>query len=175
MFTAFNALCISREPCAGWSSIPWGSILYNLQSHLILGWPVLDFEFLAHIFGASSTQLECEWFPRQNETFPDMCETSNNWKKWPEPRDEDLCGGIARAGQWRPDPWLILHATVTALWQIAAEPFSGLDSEIQIDYSAPFSHVSFFTIYFKKGGFVPFSCNELKLRRHCKSDDTLSI
>ena len=139
----------------------WGKninlILYNLQSHLILGWPLLDFEFHVHIFGASSHSVWfSEWFPRQNETFTDMCETSNNWKKWPEPRDEDLCGGIARAGQWRPDPWLILHATVTALWQIAAEPFSGLDGEIQIDYSSPCSHVSFFTIYFKKGGLCSF-------------------
>ena len=156
----------------------WGKninlILYNLQSHLILGWPLLDFEFHVHIFGASSHSVRA-WVGSQGKRdihryVRDIKQlkkmTRAAWRRfvWRH--------RACRTMKTRPVTDTARHRDCTltnscwTLFRIRRQNSNWL--------FITFLTRLFFIIYFKKEGFAPFPYNELKLRRHGKSDDTLS-
>ena len=79
-----NQKCLPRSPLQGtlrrMVKYPWGvnfvqpTVPFDIVM-AVIDW-ILSFMFI--FLGRPHTQLEREWFPRQNETFTDMCETSNN-------------------------------------------------------------------------------------------------
>ena len=157
----------------------WGKninlILYNLQSHLILGWPLLDVEFHVHIFGASSHSVRAWVGSQEKRDIHRYVRDIKQLKK--------MTGAVRRRFVWRhsacrtmktrPVTDTARHRDCTltnscwTLFRIRRRNSNWL-------FITLLTRLFFSPSTLRKEGFAPFLCNELKFSRYDQSDDTLS-